>query len=115
MRKCEKGGRPVQEIARSPAGNGLSELRYLRSLQTERPMETSSIIQQELKQNRKRERRKDAPGGEILKGENGQDRDGLPGRSLPLRPDVPGLPQQRRHRRADAEADRHCGKAEGTW
>ena len=73
----------------------------------------SSIIQQELKQNRKRERRKDAPGGE-LESEHGKDRDGVPCRRLALRPHVSGLPQQRRHRRADAEADRHCGKAEGT-
>ena len=74
-------------------------------------METSSIIQQESKQIRERERRKDASGGE-LEGEHGQDRDGVPGRRLALRPHVPGLPQQRRHRRAGAEADRYSGKAE---
>ena len=54
MRKMRKGGRPSQYIC-FPAGNGLSELRYLQSLQTERAMETSYIIQQELKQIRKRE------------------------------------------------------------
>ena len=58
---------------------------------------------------------KDAQTGrDVVQGEHCQDRDGVSGRRVPLRPDVPGLPQQRRHRRVDGETDFDGGKAEGT-
>ena len=121
MGKCEKGadaGMLSKHKTRS-AGYGPWELRYLQSERA--PYKQTETI--EFRPSSGFERVEEADLGEVkdaqtgrdvVQGEHCQDRDGVSGRRVPLRPDVPGLPQQRRHRRVDAETDFDGGKAEGT-
>ena len=124
MGKCEKGadaGMLSKHKTRSAGGQrtlpGSFDIYNPRERLTNRQRRSSFVLRRDSRELKKQilEEVKDAQTGrDVVEGEHCQDRDGVSGRRVPLRPDVPGLPQQRRHRRVDGETDFDGGKAEGT-